>query len=253
MTKQILTIYGVPHPELDYEGSSNGAITSYKEAYEHYLDGGNKTLELVDGKLTYKSYVSFRDFPKMVKAIKYVYIYELIKDHFGEEEYDGNHFFKTEYLGPAYRHREEWLKMYFFGWEKMEDTEKLNVFAEFMLDKFTHPQSNDILEAEQFLEFLHPEMNMIMSQLCDAEQERWVWDETKYFWSELKRGNIDRKLRKLLWYITKYSEKIKREKEKKIALVIHTINTACWSPHTPLGVAMFNFRLKVDGLDEIIV
>ena len=251
MSKHILTIYGVPHPELDYEGSSNSNITTYKEAYEHYLDEGDKKLELVDGKLTYKQSVSFRDFPKMVKAIKYVYIYELIKEYLGEEEYDGV-FFKNENLADL--EREEWFKMYFFGWEKMEDTEKLNVFAEFMLDKFTHSQSNDILEAEQFLEFLNPEMNMIMSELCHGEQERWVWDDTKDFWRRLSsQGNIDRKLMKLLWYITKYSEKIKREKEKKIALVIHTINTACWSPHTPLGIAMFNFRLKADGLDEIIV
>ena len=253
MSKHILTIYGVPHPELDYEGSSNGAITSYKEAYEHYLDGGDKTLELVDGKLTYKSYVSFRDFPKMVKAIKYIYIYELIKEYFGEKHFYGK-FFRTEDNCFGEKFNEEWFKMYFVGWEKMEDTEKLNVFAEFMLDKFTPSQTNDILEAEHFLQFLAPEMNMIMSQLCDAEQEGWVWQETKGFWeAEVEYGDYEDKLNELLEYTKKYDEKIKREKEKKIALVIHTINTACWSPHTPLGIAMFNFRLKADGLDEIIV
>ena len=125
-TKQILTIYGVPHPELDYEGSSNSNITNYKEAYEHYLDAGDKKLELVDGKLTYKQSVSFRDFPKMVKAIKYVYIYELIKEYLGGED-RGDGFF--DYLNSGVK-REEWFKMYFFGWEKMEDTEKLNVLTE---------------------------------------------------------------------------------------------------------------------------
>ena len=254
-TKQILTIYGVPHPELDYEDSSNGDITSYKEAYEHYLDEGDKKLVLVNGTLSYTSSVSFREFPKMVKAIKYVYIYELIKKHFGNK-YGGDFFITKDKYGYAKKLDNEWFKMYFFGWEKMEDTEKLNVFAEFMLDKFTPSQTDDISEAENFLEFLEPEMTMIMSQFCEPEQESWVWEDTKDFWDMNEPnigGKIEEKLNELLEYTKKYDEKIKREKEKKIALVIHTINTACWSPHTPLGVAMFNFRLKVDGLDEIIV
>lgn len=254
MTDQKFTIYGISHPELIFKNLSEGGAEceDAEDIYNTFIkhDKSEETMVLKNNKIKWSKKGEIQEFSKMVRAQLYYHIYYHIYENVGCY-YGVKSFFKGENRKNG-RIDYTWFYMFFKGWELMKEETRVKVFCEFLIDKFVK-QSESEIEAK-FLELLDPYQGDMGSYIFDLDcndRRECIRENTRDFWEDLL--NMDCVIERVIKFANKYGEKLKREKEKKIALVIHTINTACWSPHTPLGVAMFNFRLKVDGLDELIV
>jgi len=209
----------------------NVILTSYEEILEYYTKI-NHTERETDLGITFTSNVKFLDINKLGQMLMSLRVIENCY------EYD------------------RWcvdLKQVFNDlmprWNKVKEQEQLSMFIEFFNNLLpskmrTHKGITDT--TKEFFRSNQWIIENLMKDKCNREDE-WLDYITDCIDDTFGIGRVEKKLWKFV-----YSQqlKIQQRKEKKIALIIHTINTACFNPHCELGVKMFNFRLKQDGLDE---
>ena len=133
------------------------------------------------------------------------------------------------------------------GWEDCEADDRLDMIIKFFYRLMPTVSQKVLTDKAKGLISNH---TWIIEELMKDKYNRH--SETFDYLEDLidEKFGIDKIERKMNNFIHRQSDREKTRKERQIALLIHTINTACFNPHCELGVKMFNFRLKVDGLDE---
>lgn len=241
MSEKTHMINGVPHNELTSVNMNNSKwnLDSYNEIFRYFSDyeGCEEYYDTKTKKFHIKRHLILTDMDKLLETLIRFLIYELVSDRF-----DRCYWFFSKTDGTDDEENILGFVKMFFG-EQVVDN-KIQVIGEFMFNLIKHKiEDIDIMKL-----FNSWRMENIM---IGEEPPEWVFDEIKEeLEEELKLAD---KIDQFIDYAAHFTMRRKREKEKKIALIIHTINYACFNPYCDLGKKMFDFRLKQDGLDEIIV